>query len=100
MIYDIHGSPLYSVAMAIGPDDELTAEIKVACKEGNFLRGTVVPGVTVSAKHEGGGHWVNIETTPIDLTPWDGDTEKFLIRFATGAIPAFDRVSFSLTVGP
>lgn len=100
MIYDTDGLPVYSAAIALSPNTEETAEIDVRCTEGYRLAGTSVSGLTVTAKHEDAGGWTDIETTPIDLSPWAGSTERFLIKFAVGSIASYDRVSFTLTAEP
>lgn len=100
MIYDLNDQPVYSASFALGPNGVQTAEIKVECAAGRYLRGTAVTGLAVEAKHEDALSWTDIETTPIDLATWDGDTEKFLVRFTAGSVTAYDRLQFSLSVGP
>lgn len=100
MIYDTDGLPLYSASVSLGPNETKTAEIDIACKTGYALKGEPISGVTVEAKHEDAVSWTNIETTPIALDSWAGTTERFKIRFTTGTVSAFDRVSLSLSVEP
>lgn len=100
MIYDLNDEPVYSASLALQSNDSQTAEIKVDCATGRYLRGTSATGVTVEAKHELAAGWTNIETTPIDLGSWDGSTEKFLVKFSTSTVSAYGRVQFTLSVGP
>lgn len=100
MIFDTEGLPVFSAAVGLGPNGQKTTTVDVECKTGYSLKGTAVSGVTVEAKQEDAVSWTNIETTPIDLTPWVGTTERFLIRFTAGAVSSFDRVTFTLTVEP
>lgn len=100
MIFDTDGLPVYSAAVALGTGEQSTATVDVECRTGYSLRGTAVTGVTVEAKQEDAVSWTNIETTPIDLTPWAGTTERFLVRFTAGTVTSFDRVTFTLSVAP
>lgn len=100
MIYDTDGIPVYSAAVGLESNEQKTATVDVDCKVGYSLKGTTVAGVTVEAKHEDAPSWTNIETTPIALGAWAGQTERFLVRFTAGAVTSFDRVSFTLTVEP
>jgi hypothetical protein len=44
------------------------------------LRSETVSDLTVEARLSGTSTWINIETTPIDLTTWNGSRQNFEIR--------------------
>lgn len=98
MIFDTAGLPIYSAAIGLGSDEVKTAQIDVDCRSGYRLKGTEVDGVTVEAKHEDGISWTDLETSTIDLTPWAGSRERFLIRFNAATVAEFDRPVFTLAV--
>lgn len=100
MIYDTSGTPVYSAAIALESNEEKTAEVDIDCLAGYSLSGTSVSGITVTAKHQDAVSWTNIETTPISLATWAGETERFLIKFSASTVSSPERLSFTLTVGP
>lgn len=98
MIFDTEGLPIYSAAIGLGPNEQQTAEVDIDCLADYVLKGTAVSGVTIEAKHVDAVSWTSIETTTIDLTPWAGSRERFLVRFTTATVTSFDRPTFTLSV--
>ena len=45
------------------------------------------------------GSWIDIEATPIDLTPYIGTRQRFEFRFTSGAFSADDRIDFIIYAG-
>lgn len=98
MIHDTTGYPLYSASLTLGPNETKTAEIDIDCLDDYVLSGTSVTGVTVEARRSGDVSWTNIETSTLSLGTWAGTTQRFEVRFTAGAITAFSRPSFTLSV--
>lgn len=77
----------------------LVFTVPILCTAGYTLRveqGSV-SNVLIEARHVGDS-FVNIETTELDLTPWDGTTEDFEIRITVGTISSHVRVQFDVNV--
>jgi len=100
MIYDHDDRPLLSTTLSIGPSTDLQFKIEIDCRAGEFLRSTAVSNLTIYARHHNtGGSFTNIETTPLDLSTWDGDKEEFDIKVESDAFTEYARRSFFLSVG-
>ena len=97
-IYDTDGHVIYSVPVSLFPGQQKAATIQIDCVDGYSLYGAAVADVAVEARHGTSGSWTNIETTPIDLTPWDGSRETFQVRFTNESSTAQDSRSMALTV--
>ena len=100
MIYDHDLKPLLSVTASIQSNEEKVFDIYIDCKAGYYLRASVTADLQVLGKHDGHGGFTNIETTGIDLTPFDGDQELFKIKVVAGTITTFDKRAFRLIVSP
>jgi len=98
MIRDNAGNPISTYIGTIDPEEEQTCTIRVDCQENTNLTASGASAFVVEARH-GAGAWIDIETTPIDLTPFAPATETFEIRItADAAIEG--RNQFSVRVGP
>lgn len=73
--------------------------VTIDCYDGHYLTGEVVGDATIEAKHSSGAY-VDIETTSIDLSSWDGTQQTFLIRMTAGTITSHLTRAFRLRVGP
>lgn len=72
--------------------------VKIDCFDGHELSCDSVANLTVEAKHSGDVGYTNIETTPIDLSSYDGTQQTFNLRFTpTSTTGVF---SFRFRVGP
>jgi len=99
MIRDSAGNPISSYIGTIDPEEVKTCTVKIDCAENTSLRSSVVGPIAVEARKSGDVSWINIETTPIDLTPYAPALTTFEIRLtATDIIEG--RNAFSITVGP
>lgn len=98
MIYDTDDNRILSTAFSVRSGDTETVTIKIDCLTGYQLSGQAVADAVVEARHDGDS-FVNIETTPISLTPWDGDREIFEVRVTAGTITVPLVRAFTLSVG-
>lgn len=64
----------------------IVVEREIRCFNGYELSCEVVGDMVVEAKHDLEGSYTNIETTPIDLSPFAGADETFQLRFTPGAV--------------
>lgn len=90
--------PVY--ARSANSGEVLTFTIPIICTTGYTLRvlqGSVT-NVAIEARHGVAGAFTNIETTELDLSPWDGSTENFQVRITVGTISAVTRIQFDLNV--
>ena len=78
----------------------VTQEIEIDCHDGHefSLETGAVAGCVVEFKHDLEVSWTNIETTPYDLSPFDGSRETFQIRFDPSA--AANPQALKFRVGP
>ena len=97
MIYDLDGNRKLAMHPAVLPDGVVTESVLVDCRTGYQIAGHAVANVTIECQHDGDS-WVNIETTPISLTPWDGDQEQFNFRFTGEGHVAVSKRQFHWTV--
>jgi len=89
---------VFSIALESGENRIIT--FSIPCYDGRELSGEAVTGLTVEARHGTGGAWTNIETTPIDLSPYAGSTGTFQVRVTAGTITTHTIWAFKLFVGP
>lgn len=64
----------------------LTVSRKIECRTAYFLRCVPVADLTVEARKQGDVSWVDIETTPIDLSAFDGNLVIYEFRFTGTAL--------------
>jgi hypothetical protein len=100
MIYDTNNNRILSTGFAVRSEEVKTATIQIDCNAGYFLTCTDVDDLKlqVEVRHDGDA-WVDIEATPIDLTPWDGDREIFEVRVTAATITSPTVRAFTLSVG-
>jgi hypothetical protein len=98
MIYDTDGNRKLSSHIELRPSEVKTESVLIDCLTGYQIAGHAVTNVTIECKHDGDAY-VNIETTPISLTPWDGTQEPFTFRYTAGAHVSADKRQFNWTVG-
>jgi hypothetical protein len=97
MIYDLDGNRILTTAFSIRSGEIETFSFKIDCLTGYQLSGEAVADLTVEARHDGA--WVNIETTPISLTPWNGLLEIFEVRVTAGTIATASARAWNFSVG-
>lgn len=98
MIFDQDGNPISSFSTLIESGDVQTYNLRVECRAGYSFYAEVVSDLTLEAKRTLDSSWVDIETTPIDLSPWDGTTQNFQFRVTAGTVTELFRKAFSLRV--
>jgi hypothetical protein len=97
-IRDTNSDVLLSANFAMRSGEVSTATIQIDCLDGYSLFGSAVADIAVEARHGTSGAWTNIETTPIDLSAYDGQLETFQVRFTAGTITARTARTVPLTV--
>jgi hypothetical protein len=101
MIYDHDDRPLLSTTLSIASEEDLQFKIYIDCRAGFSLRATTVADITVLARPQGvSGAFTNIETTPLDLTPYAGTKKEISIKIEADAFTEYARRSFFLEVAP
>lgn len=98
LIFDAADNPISSFAMTIESEEVKTFTIRIDCKASNFFKSEVVGDLTVEAKLSTDGSWTNIETTPIDLTPYAATRQSFNVRLTAGTVTSPVRRMFNLIV--
>lgn len=99
-IFDIDDNPIASFMLSIDSLDVQILTLRIECRTGQNLRGIPVSDVVVEAKRSVDSTWVDIETTPIDLTPYNPTRQNFDIRITAGTVASLKHHNFNLTVGP
>ncbi len=98
MIRDNDDNPISAFTGAIAPSGVVTCTVKIDCEENRKLYADATSDFAVVARKLGDASWINIETTPIDLTPYAPAREQFEIRITAGSVSG--RNGFAVTVGP
>jgi len=100
LIYDTDDNRILTAGFSVRSGEVKTVTIHIDCNTGYYLRCSDVDDLkmTVEARHDGDA-FVDIETTPISLTPWNGSREIFEIRVTAGVITTPTVRGFSLSVG-
>ena len=96
-IRDTNGDPIEMFSTSIQASSVQTYTVKIDCETDYELVADAVSDLTVEAKRTADASWVNIETTPIDLSAWDGTQQEFQIRVSAANSPGVERV-FSVRV--
>jgi hypothetical protein len=80
MIRRITGTPIISTQIGVREDVPETFYILVDCVTNYRLYATVNAEVLVEGRRQGDVPWINLETSEISLTPWNGTQQIFEIR--------------------
>lgn len=99
MIHDMNGVRILEARFEVASDDAETGSVLIECHAGMFLSGETVEGLTVEARAAGEPSWTDIETTPIDLSTWDGTMQEFEVRVTAPAVTSDVVELFALRVG-
>lgn len=99
-MFKINGSQEDTLALALTSGANRVYTTTIDCYPGHQLSGEVVADVTVEARHGTIGAWTDIETTPIDLSPYSGTAQTFQFRITAGTITTHLIRTFRLRVGP
>lgn len=98
MINDNAGNPISTYIGSIAASEVQLCTVQVDTQEGVKLSSSVTGEFVVEARKVGDTPWVNIETTPIDLTPYAPARTSFQIRITAGS-GIEGRNQFSIRVG-
>ena len=98
-IFDTANNPISSFSLSLNSAEVKTLTIRVECRTGRFLRCETVADIAVEARKVGDTTWINLETTPIDLSPFDATRQNFEIRLTAVSVIVLTRRNFKLTVG-
>ena len=91
MIYNTAGVQILSSTFAVRNLTDESLTIRIDCETGYSLSSQATADAAVEVRRVGDVPWVNLETTPISLTPWDGTQQDFEIRVTAGTITSFMR---------
>ena len=86
MIYDIDSNPLPSYLMNLDAGSVYVFTIRINCRTGVYLRSESVSDLLVEGKKSTDSVWVNLETTPIDLSAYSDTFQNYDIRLTAGAV--------------
>lgn len=79
--------------------DSAVLVIRVPCTAGLFLTADNDARLAVKARENGSGDpFVNIASSPIDLTPYDGTDQDFDLKVTPAAVTGFERVAVPVRV--
>lgn len=98
MIRDTDDNPISTYIGEIAPDEVKTCTVHIDCEENTSLSASVTGEFVVEARKVGDVSWVDIETTPIDLTSYAPARTAFNIRVTAGSLIS-GRNNFSVIVG-
>lgn len=98
MLYDSNSQLLTAANLSIDANSVNTFQIKVECRNGYFLVASTVEDLVVRARPVGDASWIDIETTPIDLSFYDGTIQDFEVRLTGGNVSLMTNRSFILSV--
>jgi hypothetical protein len=100
MIYDTTAEN-DTVNLALESLASVIHTVQIDCFSGQSLyMSATVPDLTVEARHGTVGAWTDLETTAIDLTPYDGSRETFQIQITAPAAASHYTRAFPVYVGP
>ncbi len=100
LIFNPDGDPVSALHFEPYGNTNFTIVLTIRCRAGYELTSTAVTNVAVEGRVTGGGGFTNLETTPIDLTPYDGTDQDFDIKITSEAVTAARLRDFTLSVAP
>lgn len=92
--------PHMPAEIAMDSNEQHTITVRFECFAGYSIRCTTVAGLTVEMRAVGDVSWIDIESTPIDMTPYALTIQEFQVRLTTGTIAAPVRVQFNIYASP
>jgi len=98
MIYDLSDNPITSFRFALVSAGVATLSVKIDCKTDYRLTCDVTANITVEGRKSGDVSWVNLESSFIDLSPYNGTRQTFEIRLTGASVLARTRVQPILRV--
>lgn len=98
MIFDTADNPISSFSMSIESAAVQTLTLRIECRTSYFLSCETVADLAVEGRKAGDVTWINLETTPIDLSAYNGTRQNFEIRLTAASVAAIQRRDFSIRV--
>lgn len=98
MIYDLDGNLMGPVILSIDSAGTSLFSMLIDCETGKKLFADNVVGLTINARKKNDSTWINIETTPIELTPYIPDRTEFEFQIIAQATVTRDLYNFKITV--
>lgn len=80
MIYDLENNLIGPTIMDINSGSSVLFPVLIDCFANKSLRCDNVNGLTINARRTGTIPWINIETSPLSLTPWAGQKVEFEVQ--------------------
>jgi hypothetical protein len=99
MIYSTDSIEILSANVSLASEQVTQFTIIVDCKTGEYLYSTALANIAVEARLVGEVSWTNLETTPIDLTSYNGTPQRFEIRLTADSVSSNTRVLVPISVG-
>jgi hypothetical protein len=100
MILDDEGNRINSLSMAAEPGDAVAFELRhIECFTGYQLSAASPDaGVVIWGKANPGDSFQNLQTTPIDLTPYAGTTRGFYFECRVNAMEPAETIIYQIVV--
>lgn len=86
MIVDVNNNFVSNLEMRIAPGDTKEFSLPVVCQAGFTLKAESVSLVTIEAKAAPGDAYFDLTITPVDLSPFAGQTKTFYFRVSVDEI--------------
>ncbi len=99
MIYDLDDNPVQSFPFSIESGEVKLFTLKIECRTNYFLRVSEVSDLTIEARKSGDTVWINLESSGIDLSPYNATRVRFEIRMTAATVSSRQSRNFKLTVG-
>jgi hypothetical protein len=98
MITDTSGTQIALLNYLQGENaDSGVAIIRIDCHAGYFLKADANSFGSVTARPHGSGSYVDIHTSPISLSPFDGTQHDFDIKVHSGGTPSNTAIQVRVT---
>lgn len=98
--YNLDGDLVSALSLALDSGASQTFTVLADCKTGYVLTAETVAGVTIEARRNGSGSWIDMVTSPIALDAYDGTQQNYQIRITAGTISAIARERIRLLIRP
>lgn len=89
MIFDLNNNRIFSGGIALESEEAKILSVRLDCRTGYVL--SAESPMTVEARLAGDTPWVDIKTSPISLTTWNGTRQTFEIRVTAGSTTTRER---------
>jgi hypothetical protein len=100
MILDADGNRISSLALAAAPGSDNAFTLRIQCRAGYFLSAVNDDDVTITGKANPGDAFQNLQSSPIDLIPYDGTVRVFYFNAAIDSGATAETVVPQIIVSP